>query len=78
LCYLQAALNRFYSRVRATKHAPRGPFRLPERRHGLAQIVKRGARVIVKRGRVIAPYPEHDLITISENASRHWYRFKKL
>ena len=30
-------------RVRATEHAPRGPFRVLERRHGLAEIVERGA-----------------------------------
>ena len=32
-----------------TKHAPRGPCRLLERRHGLAEIVKRGAGVLVER-----------------------------
>ena len=30
--------------MRATEHAPRGPFRVLERRHGLAEIVERGAR----------------------------------
>ena len=31
--------------MRATKHAPRGPFRLLKRRYGFAEIVERGARV---------------------------------
>ena len=35
--------NRHYGRMRAPEHAPRGPFRLLERRHGLADIVERGA-----------------------------------
>ena len=33
-------------RVRAAKHAPRGPFRVLERRHGFAEIVERGAGVL--------------------------------
>ena len=35
----QSALNRQRYRVRATEHAPRGPFHVLERRHGLAEIV---------------------------------------
>ena len=31
--------------MRAAEHAPRGPFRLLECRHGLAEIVERGAVV---------------------------------
>ena len=42
----QAALNRRGDRVRATEHAPRGPFYLLERRHGLAEIIERRARVL--------------------------------
>ena len=39
--------------MRATHHAPRDPFRVLERRHGLAEIVEDGgAVVLVKRGRV--------------------------
>ena len=34
-------------RVRAAEDAPRDPFRLLERRHGLAQIVERGIVVLV-------------------------------
>ena len=39
--------NPHYVRVRAAEHAPRGPFQLLERRHGLADIVEdfgRGGR----------------------------------
>ena len=45
----QAALNPHCGRVRAAKHAPRGPFRVLERRHGLAEVVERGAGVRVER-----------------------------
>ena len=39
------------TRMIATKHAPRGPFRLFERRHSLAEIVERGGGVLVERSR---------------------------
>ena len=39
----QFALNPHHVRVRAAEHAPRGPCRLLERRHSLAEIVERGA-----------------------------------
>ena len=45
----QVVIDPYCERVRATKHAPRGPFRLLERRHGLAEIVERGAGVLVKK-----------------------------
>ena len=48
---LQMHLNRHCVRVRATKHAPRGPFRLLEHRRGLAKIVERGAVVLAERPR---------------------------
>ena len=35
--------------MRAPEHAPRGTFNLHERRHGLAEIVERGAVVMVER-----------------------------
>ena len=41
----QAELDYLYERVRPSKHAPRGPFRLLERRYGLAQIAERGVSV---------------------------------
>ena len=43
-------------RVRAAEHAPRGPFRVLERRHGLAEIVERGASVLVERPRALQPH----------------------
>jgi hypothetical protein len=39
----------FCSRVRATEHAPCDPFHILERRHGLVEIVERGAVVFVER-----------------------------
>ena len=36
-------LNRSCERIRATEHAPRDPFRLLERRHGLEEIIECGA-----------------------------------
>ena len=37
--------------MRATEHAPRDPCHVLERRHGLAEIIERGAIVAVKRHR---------------------------
>ena len=48
----QVALNVHCERVRTTEHAPRGPFNLFERIHGLAEIVERGAGVVVEHPRV--------------------------
>ena len=54
----------------ATKDAPRDPFYVHERRHGLAEIVER--RVVVdERLRVICPQRERDTIRISNKALRH-------
>ena len=41
--------------MRTTEHAPRDPRRLLERRHCLAEIVERGASVVVERLRVKRP-----------------------
>ena len=71
----QTALHAFCERVRATEHAPRGLFQIFERRNGLAEIVERGAGVIIERLRVISPHPEHKVIMLLENASRHGNRF---
>ena len=49
---LQFVLNLRCGRVRATEDALGDPFRLLERRHGLAEIVERGAGVAVERLRV--------------------------
>ena len=53
----QGNLNRPYGRVRAAKHTTRGPFRVLERRHGLAEIVERGAVVHVTERGPSAPVP---------------------
>ena len=39
-------LNVHRGRVRGSKHASRGPFRILERRHGFAEIVERGGGVL--------------------------------
>ena len=45
----QGYLDRPYARMRATEHAPRGPFHVLERRHSLAELVERGGGVLVER-----------------------------
>ena len=72
---LQITLNFRCERVRTTKHTPRDPFRGLERRHGLAEIVERGAVVSVEHPSVKPPQFERDIITVSENPSRHGHRF---
>ena len=47
LATLANGAQRRGERVRAAEHAPRDPCRLLERRHGLAEIVERGAGVLV-------------------------------
>ena len=44
----QVVLNCRRGRVRAAEYAPRGPFRLLERRHGFAEIVERRAVILVE------------------------------
>ena len=61
--------------MRATKHASRGPFRLLEHRHGLAEIVERGVGVHVERLPVNPPHSERKYMTVTNNAPRHGYRF---
>ena len=61
--------------MRATERAPRDPFRLLERRHGLAEIVESRTGVHEERPRVNFPYPERKIMTLTDNASRHWQRF---
>ena len=67
----QMSLNLTRERMCAAVHAPRGPSRLFERRHGLAEIIERGGLVHVERPRVSPPHPEREIITLAENASRH-------
>ncbi len=50
--------------MRAAEHAPRGLNRLLECRHGLADIVERGAFGRVESFRVIAPHHERDIIRL--------------
>ena len=54
----QFALKARRERVRATKDAPGDPLHVLERRHGLAEIVERGASVLVERHRVTHPDPK--------------------
>ena len=63
-----------YERVLATEHTPSGPFCLLKHGHGLADIVERAARAAERR-RVARPHPEHEVIILSENASRYGYHF---
>ena len=70
----QEMFNLLYERVRATEHAPRGPFRVLESRHGLAEIIERGGGVLVERLPISPPHFERDFTTIPMNAARHGYR----
>ena len=72
---MQAYLNPRCGRGCGTEHAPRDPFRVLERRHGLAEIAERGAGVLVERPRVNFPHRERDLMSLSQNASRNGYHF---
>ena len=67
----QIVLNPFCERVRAAEHAPRGPCRILERRHGFADVVERGAGVHVERLRVSPLHPEREMMILSKNSSRH-------
>ena len=58
-----------------TEHALGRTSSLLKRFHGLAEIVERGTGVPVEGHRVIHPYPEREILTIAENASRRGYRF---
>ena len=74
-CVVQDALKSSCCRVRAAEHAPCNPFRVLERRDGLAEMVERGGGVQVERPRVIHPDPERGYIRRSENAWRHGNQF---
>ena len=54
-----------------TEYAPPDPFHVLERRHALAEIIERGAGVSAELDRIIAPHPEREIISLSENTSRH-------
>ena len=51
-------LNPFCDRVCAPEHALSSPYRVLEHSHGLAEVVERGAVVLVERPRVIHPDPK--------------------
>ena len=68
-------LNRRGEWMRAPEHTPRGPFSLLHRRHGLAEIVERGAAVPAEHRRVDHLHPDRDFMTLTENAPRCGYRF---
>ena len=72
---MQGRLHKHYGRVRATEDAPRGPFRLLECRHGLAEIVERDAVGHAERIRVSTPQLDCGFITVSQDALRHGDRF---
>ena len=61
--------------MRATEHAPPGPFYFLERRHGLAEVVECGAGVNGEHRCVTPPHLERDFMTLSKNAPRHGRRF---
>ena len=48
---LQGNANFRHERMRAAHHAPRGPFRIFERRQGLADVVERGGVRVGERPR---------------------------
>ena len=72
---LQIALNPGCGWVRNAEHTPPDPIRVLERRHGLADIIERGAGVIAERRRVTPLHYEREDIIISESAPRHGDRF---
>ena len=54
----QVDLYPVYEWVRPAEYAPRDPFDVRERRHGLAEIVERRVVVTVERLCIIFPYLE--------------------
>ena len=74
---LQGTLSIFYGRVRTAEHASRDPRRILEHRHGLSEIVERGAGVLIERVRVKHPQPERVIMRRPKNASRHGQRFER-
>ena len=72
---LQFVLKSLYERVRAAEHAPRGRFQVLEQRHGLAEIVERGAVVLAERLGVFVPHPDRSFVALAKNALRDRYHF---
>ena len=71
----QIPLNLHCERVHATENAPRDPFSVLERRHGLAEIVERCGEVVTERYRVSRPQPEREIMALAENALRNGNAF---
>ena len=69
--------NRRDERVRAAQHAPRDPFRVLERIHGLAEIAERGVGVPVEHPRVSLSHSERGFIVFADNTLRHGYHFQE-
>ena len=67
----QGTLNPHCIRVCAAQHLPRGPFRVSESLHGLAEIVERGNGVQVERPRVSPRHRKQEIMILSENTSGH-------
>ena len=64
----QSAPNSHCEGVLAAEHAPCGPCRVLERRHGLAEIAERGAVVFVERLRVVGRGPPPAAPSVPEAA----------
>ena len=63
----QGTVHILYDRVCATKHAPRRPCRLLQRRHSFAEIAERGAGVLIDRLRELAlPVRKSTGVTVSD------------
>ena len=65
----QILLNSLCGRVHPSEHAPRDPYRVLERRHGLAKVVERGGGVFVERRRVNKSRPERSKSFESKRAA---------
>ena len=73
--FLQIPLDQSEERVRASKHTARGPLRVLERRHGLADIVERGAVVLTHlEGNVVRFAPLYEKYNGGKAMSSHWMK----
>ena len=61
--------------MRRAEHASRGLCRVLECPHGLAEIFERRSVVFEERHRVNFVHMEREIMTFSEEASRHRYHF---
>ena len=57
--------------MRAAQHAPGSPKSFLEYLQGLAEIIERGAGVIVERPGVIPSHHERERMTLAENTLRY-------